>query len=74
MKIKSFLRAFLDGLASIGEGMASLSLFSSSHLPNYEERFGTDAELLASDWRKVVNDLSNASKSFEYEKKPKKDG
>ena len=68
MKIKSFLRAFLDGFVSIGKGMASLSLFPLSRFSSYEERFGTDEELLASDWQKVGDDLRNAMKGFENEK------
>ena len=67
MKIKSFLRAFLDGFVSIGEGLASLSPFLPRRLPNYEERFGTDEELLASDWQKVGNDLRNAMQHSEDE-------
>jgi len=69
MKIKSFLRAILDGFVSIGEGMASLSLFPLSRLLSYEERFGTDEELLASDWQKVGNDLRDAMHHLEDEKK-----
>lgn len=63
MKKKSFIRRILDGFATIGEGMASLfSLGGRSAKPfNYEERFGTDEQLLASDWEKVGDELRSAA-------------
>lgn len=71
MKRKSFLRILLDGFASIGGGMATIVSFGSYHPRHraYEERFGTDAECLASDWQKVGDDLRNAIKRLEDEKK-----
>lgn len=51
-------RAFFDGIISLAEGMSNIfgfGIFNSSS--NYEEMFGTDEELLASDWQTVGDDL-----------------
>lgn len=69
MERKSFSRVFVDGIASLGEGMASM--FSWGFYPqqslSYEERFGTDAELFASDWQRVGDDMRSAMNQFEKE-------
>ena len=67
---ESFFCSFFYGIASIGKGMASL--MSPVDSPSYEERFGTDAQLLASDWRVVDNDMKIAIKHFEKELKKNK--
>ena len=51
-------RAFFDGIISLVEGMSNIfssGIFNSSL--SYEEMFGTDEELLASDWQAVGDDL-----------------
>jgi hypothetical protein len=71
MMRKSFWRAFVDGMASIGEGMASIFNLapSRSELPSYEEQFGTDVEILASDWKKVGDDFRTVLTGLEKETK-----
>jgi len=71
MKPTTFWRAFVDGVASIGEGMASLFNLRpcDPKPPSYEEQFGTDAELLASDWKKVGNDFRTVLGGLEKETK-----
>jgi hypothetical protein len=61
----SLWRAFLKGLASIGEG---LSFFGPRHTKPYEEMFGTDAEQIKSDWEKVGGDLKKAIEEHEKTK------
>ncbi len=41
------------------DGISSLFPWTGSRL-SYEERFGTDKDQLASDWRKVGDDIRNA--------------
>jgi len=65
MKPKTFWRAFLSGLASLGKGMASLSLFLTKSSPSYKEQFGTDKERLAFDLQKVGDDFRKSIKHFE---------
>ncbi len=67
MKRTSLWRVLVDGMASIGEGMASIFNLgpSRSRPPSYEEQFGTDAERLASDWKKVANDFHTVLKGYE---------
>ena len=71
MKQKPFLRAFMEGVASIGEGMASIFNLRPCAMkpPSYEQQFGTDAELLASDWKKVGNDFRTVLEGLEKETK-----
>lgn len=69
VKRKSFLRVSLDGMANLGKGMALI--FSFGFYPSrpfsYEERFGTDAERLRSDWQRVGDDIQSAVKQFKEE-------
>ena len=52
---------FLDGINSIFSGMVSVFSWGTINPTfSYEERFGTDEELLASDWQAVGNDLRTA--------------
>ena len=67
LKGKSYLRAFVDGMARIGGGF-----FSHRTAFNYEEQFGTDGECLASDWKVVGDDIRRAMKQFEKETKKTK--
>ncbi len=52
--IKVFIKAFL-------RGMGSINIFPSRQ-QSYTERFGTDEECLASDWKKVGDDMRKAIK------------
>lgn len=69
MKQTAFWRALVDGVASIGEGMASIFNLgpSFSKPPSYEEQFGTDAELLAADRKKIEEDFQALLRRIEKE-------
>lgn len=75
MKRTSLWRVLVDGMASIGEGMASIFNLghSRSRPPSYEEQFGTDAERLASDWNKVGDDFRTVLSRSEKEIKDNED-
>ncbi len=54
-------RTFLDGIRSLVSGMASIFSFGTfNSTSSYKEMFGTDEELLASDWQAVGDDLRTA--------------
>jgi len=51
-------RTFLDGIRSLVSGVVSIFSFGTfNSTPSYEEMFGTDEELMASDWQAVGDDL-----------------
>jgi len=57
MRKSSFLR-------NLFRGMGNMFIWN-FHRPSYEECFGTDAEQLAADWKKVGDDIQRAIKQFE---------
>lgn len=58
------------GWKSFLRGISYLFTWGFDHR-SYEKRFGNDAELLASDWEKVGNDICNATQQFEKNLKNK---
>ena len=57
--LKSWWKSFWRGFASIGEGMASFTIFPAPLAPFEPFRFKTfedDAKALQSDWQKVLTD------------------
>lgn len=63
MRKRSRLKAFLDGVASIGEGWASNASIWGEPIRRpwrYEEQFGTDEEQLQGDWQSVSDDMMRA--------------
>ena len=65
MKTPRIFQILFSGLGEIGRGMSKITLFPTNHYKDYEEMFGTDEERLASDWKKVGDDLRKAMKKFE---------
>lgn len=63
MQKKSFRQAFLDGLASIGQGWCDIStVWPNPHMRpwRYEDHFGTDEEQIRRDWEAVGIDMQAA--------------
>ena len=64
---------WLIGARSIGEGMASINIWGSIYRPTSQriiktiesDGFVTDSKNIASDWKKVGDDIRKATKDFE---------
>ncbi len=63
MKKSSFWKSFFRGISHL--------FIWNFDDRSYEERFGSDAEQLSSDWKKVGNDIRDATQRFEKSLKNK---
>ena len=67
MERVSFFRQVARGFADLRDGLASL-FWSGKYPPfslYYDKHFGIDKERLASDWRRVGDDMRNVVRKFE---------
>jgi hypothetical protein len=65
-KLTPIKSSLLNGLYSIGEGMASLFGYNTPiKIPSEQEGYEKDCESLRGDWEAVGKDLERAIKRFE---------
>lgn len=66
-KLIKIFDLLLDGLYSIGEGLASINIFPHNNpkILSDEEAYKKDAESLRGDWDAVGGDLEKAMRNFE---------
>ncbi|MDP1688655.1 MAG: hypothetical protein Q8L47_00810 [bacterium] len=59
LRLKSLLNIIVQTFKNIARSIQSLNI-AHNELPSYKDKFGTDEELINSDWNKVGEDLKSA--------------